>query len=168
MELIIMRHGIAIDREEFLKKNIEEHLRPLTVKGRKKIQKIAYELLDMIDEIDLVVTSPLLRAKQTADILAQMFYDTQLVEIPELSPNSQPELMLKWLRMQARHKKRILIVGHEPHLSILISFLVTGQKQSFIQLKKGGFAVLKVEDFARVQAGQCQLLALATPKMILN
>lgn len=168
MELIIMRHGIAVDREEYLKKNVEDHLRPLTMKGRKKIQKIAYELLDMIEGFDLVVTSPYLRAKQTADILAQMFYDTQLVEIPELSPNSQPELMLKWLRMQARQKKRILVVGHEPHLSILISYLVTGQKQSFIQLKKGGFAVLKVEDFSKVQAGHCQLLALATPKMILN
>lgn len=96
-----MRHGIAIDREEYVKKNREDHLRPLTIKGRKKIQKMALELLDMIDEIDLVVTSPLLRAKQTADMMAQIFYDTQLVEVPELSPQSPPELMLKWMRMQA-------------------------------------------------------------------
>lgn len=91
MELIIMRHGLAEDREEFNRKNSEDSLRPLTLKGRKKTQKVAMKLRDLIDEVDVIVSSPFTRARQTAEIVSQIFIETKVVEAAELVPSSPPQ-----------------------------------------------------------------------------
>lgn len=166
MELIIVRHALAEEREDFKKKGLEDHLRPLTFKGRKRMQKVCVRLMDHIKEIDLIVSSPLTRARQTAEIVSQIYFETKVVEAPELVPESPPQAFLKWLRIQARHCRRVVVVGHEPHLTSFVSYLLTGKAESFIDLKKSGVIALKLESFATAEAGQAQLLYSIPPKFL--
>lgn len=166
MELIIIRHAVAEERETFLKKGLEDHMRPLTLKGRKKMQKVCVHLLDFIKDIDLIVSSPLTRARQTAEIVSQIYFETEVIEAPELVPHSPPQAFLKWLRTQGRNCRRIVVVGHEPHLSAFASYMLTGRGASFIDLKKSGIIALKLESFANAEAGAAQLLYAMPPKFL--
>lgn len=166
MELIIIRHAVAEDKEEFAKKGLEDHLRPLTLKGRKRMQKVCVNLRDYVKEIDLIVSSPLTRARQTAEIISQIYFETKVVEAPELVPHSPPQAFLKWLRVQGRNYKRIAIVGHEPHLSVFASYMLSMKAESFIDLKKSGIIGLELESFATAEAGQAQLLYSIPPKFL--
>ncbi len=163
-----MRHGLAEDREEFAKKNVEDALRPLTMKGRKRTQKVAMKLRDWIDEVDLIVSSPFTRARQTAELVSQIFIETKTVETAELVPTSPPHAFMRWLRAHGDEHKRILIVGHEPQLSILASFLISGQTEALLELKKSGMLCLKIENFKTVTPGSAKLLWLLQPRHILG
>lgn len=165
MELVIIRHAVAEEREDFAKKGLEDQFRPLTLKGRKRMQKVCFQLKDFIKDVDVIVTSPFTRARQTAEIISQIYFEKKVLEAPELVPQSPPQAFLKWLRVQGKSFKRIAIVGHEPHLSSFASFMLTGRPESFIDLKKSGVIVLEVESFASAEAGSAQLLALAPPKL---
>lgn len=166
MELIIIRHAVAEEREDFAKKGQEDQLRPLTLKGRKKMQKVAVRLRDYVKNFDVIVSSPFTRARQTAEIVSQIYFETKVIEIPELVPQSPPQALLKWIRTQGRNYKRIAIVGHEPHLSTFASYLLTGKVESFIDLKKSGIIALEVESFAQAEIGAAQLLYSIPPKFL--
>src|SRR5437868_14895733 len=122
MELIIIRHAVAEEREVFVKKNSEDSLRPLTLKGRKRMQKVAVRLQDFVKEFDVIVTSPFTRARQTAEILSQIYFETPVLEAPELVPQSPPSAFVKWLRVQSKQARRIAVVRHEPHLSTVVIY----------------------------------------------
>ncbi|MGE0633345.1 MAG: histidine phosphatase family protein [Pseudobdellovibrionaceae bacterium] len=164
MQLIIVRHAIAEDREDFKKKSLDDRLRPLTLKGRKKMQKIAMEMREKIKDVELIITSPFTRAKQTAEILSQIFVDIPVVEAPELTPQSPPAAFAKWLKSHAKDCKKIMAVGHEPHLSHLMSWFLSGSEEAFIELKKGGSGAIEFESFAEVRANAGHLLWLLQPK----
>ncbi len=168
MELIIIRHAVAEEREDFKKKGLEDHQRPLTLKGRKKMQKVCMQLRDILKEVDVIVTSPLVRARQTAEIISQIYFETKVVEAPELVPQSPPPAFLKWLRTQSRHYRRIVVVGHEPHLSAFASYMLTGKEHSFIDLKKSGIIGLELESFAQAEAGGAQLLYSVPPRFLVD
>ncbi|WII71286.1 histidine phosphatase family protein [Bdellovibrio sp. 22V] len=168
MELIIIRHAVAEEREDFAKKGLEDYFRPLTLKGRKKMQKVCVELREHVKELDVIVSSPLTRARQTAEIVSQIYYETKVLEAAELVPHSPPQAFLKWLRTQARQYRRIAIVGHEPHLSAFASFMLSGKAESFIDLKKSGILALEIESFAQAQAGHAQLLYALPPKFLID
>lgn len=168
MELIIIRHAIAEEREDFKQKGLEDHLRPLTLKGRKKMQKVCIQLRDVVKEIDLIVSSPLTRARQTAEIISQIYFETKVIEAPELVPHSPPQAFLKWLRTQAKTQRRIVVVGHEPHLSSFASFMLTGKPESFIDLRKSGIIGLELESFANAEEGAAQLLYAIPPKFLVD
>lgn len=164
MELIIIRHAIAEEREEFAKKGQEDQLRPLTLKGRKRMQKVCMQLRDHVKSLDVIVSSPFTRARQTAEIISQIYFETKVVEAPELVPHGPPQALLKWLRTQGRNYKRIALVGHEPHLSTFASYLLSGKLESFIDLKKSGVIALELESFAQAEVGRAQLLYAIPPK----
>lgn len=166
MELIIIRHAVAEEREDFAKKGQEDQLRPLTLKGRKRMQKVAVKLRDYVKNFDVIVTSPFTRARQTAEIMSQIYFETKVIEVPELVPQSPPPAMLKWLRTQGRNYKRIAIVGHEPHLSAFASYLLSGKAESFIDLKKSGIIALEMESFAQAEVGRAQLLYAIPAKFL--
>ncbi len=168
MELVIIRHAIAEEREDFKKKGLEDQFRPLTLKGRKKMQKVAFQLKDHVKSFDVIVTSPFTRARQTAEILSQIYFDVPVVEAAELVPQSPPAAFLKWLRVQGRNHRRICIVGHEPHLSTFASYMLTGKAESFLDLKKSGVIILELESFSGAEAGLAQLLLMAPPKIFSN
>lgn len=159
-----MRHSLAEDREEYKKKSSEDSLRPLTLKGRKKTQKVAMKLRDLIKEVDVIVSSPFTRARQTAEIVSQIFIETKVIEAAELVPSSPPQAFKRWLRAHGDEHKRILIVGHEPQLSAFASFLMSGQTESLLEIKKSGLLCLKVDSFKNIAPGTARLLWLLPPR----
>lgn len=168
MELIIVRHGIAEEREDFAKKGLEDHLRPLTLKGRKKMQKVCVELREHVKSIDAIVSSPYTRARQTAEIISQIYYETKVYEAPELVPHAPPGAFVKWMRTQAKKYKRLVVVGHEPHLSAFASYMLTGKSESFIDLKKSGVICLQMESFAHAEAGAAELMWYVPPRFFVD
>lgn len=166
MELILIRHGIAEDRETFMKKNLEDHMRPLTLKGRKRMQKVCIRLRDFVSDVDLIVTSPFVRSRQSAQIVSSVYTGKRIVEIPELVPHCPPQAFIKWLRVQGRSYRRILAVGHEPHLSTFLGLMLAGKTERFIDFKKSGIVAIRLESFANAEVGRAQLLYSLPPKFL--
>ncbi len=165
MSLILVRHAIAEDREEFLLKNKEDSLRPLTVKGRKRMEKVAAEMKDWVPSVDLIVTSPYTRAVQTAEILRKNYPKVKMAVASELVPHSPPQAFIRWLRLQPAALKTIMAVGHEPQLSVFISYLLAAKNQSFVELKKSGAVGIEISSWEEIETSQAQLLWLIQPKM---
>jgi len=159
MEIYILRHGIAVDRgTPGYKKDSD---RPLTSEGEEKVHQIAKAMLAMELKFDLILSSPYVRAKQTAEIVAAEF-DEDVTFTDFLVPNGNPLELIRELNDEK--PQRVLLVGHEPDLSGLISVLVTGESDAAIELKKGGLCKLSVD---RLAFGQCATLNwLLTPKQL--
>ena len=160
MELLVVRHAIAEEREDFAETGEDDARRPLTAEGRRKFEEGARGLREVAGEIDLLATSFLDRATQTADIL-EGAWDGKLrtVRLRELAPDADPAALLRWLRRQAR-RRRVAVVGHEPHLSTFVAHALTARREDLVELKKGGACLL---DLGRSpEAGRARLRWLLT------
>ena len=163
MELLVIRHGEAMDKEEFAKTGKSDDFRPLTSAGMEEMKEIARGLRELVKKIDLVVPSPLVRAVQTAEIVAAA-YDIPVSEpTPALSPDSEPEDFEKW-SADFEDAKRIAVVGHEPHLTGLVSWLLTSEDDAIMDLKKGGMCLLEFDD--GIKSGKGVLNWLMTPRQL--
>lgn len=165
MEIYLVRHAVAEDREEYALKNHDDSLRPLTVKGRKRLQKVAIRLRDLIDGVDLIVTSPYVRARQTAETLSQIFFETKVVQASELVPHGPPQALIRWLKAHAKGLKSVMLVGHEPQLSVFASYLLTGKTDSVLEMKKSGVACFSLPDPEEMDEAQAELKWLVPPKI---
>jgi phosphohistidine phosphatase len=166
MNLIVIRHAIAKDRRDFAKKNAgaDDGLRPLTKKGKAHMRQAAGGLATLVRKVDLLASSPLVRAAQTADIVGDALNTPKPIQIAELTPNARPNALLKWLQRHAEDESTIAVVGHEPHLSTFVSWLLTGLDDPFVEMKKGGVAIIDFED--GLAAGKGKLRGLLTPKQL--
>lgn len=162
MQLLMIRHAIAEERDDFARTGKDDGLRPLTDEGRKKMKQAAKGLKELVPEIDLLATSPLTRAAQTAAILDSIFDGLDEVEIEELAPETTPGEFLRWLRQQK--KETIAVVGHEPSISLILSWLLTGTERRIFSFRKGGAALLDFPD--EVGAGTATLLWALTPAQL--
>jgi phosphohistidine phosphatase len=163
MKLVLVRHAIAEAREEFESTGEPDDKRPLTNQGRKKMKRAATGLSEVVSRLDLVATSPLFRAQQTAEILAKEFDSTGISVLDALDPMHPYEAFLDWLR-RLDDVEAVAAIGHEPHLSGLAAWLVTGSEKPFFEFKKGGAALL---EFASViDQGAAQLRWLLTPAQL--
>jgi phosphohistidine phosphatase len=163
MKLLAVRHAVAEEREAFAATGQEDAARPLTTDGRKRMKRIAQGLAREVPKVDVLATSDLARALQTAWILAGAYDDVAPIPIEPLRPDGELASLLAWLRQQdPRHT--IAIVGHEPHLGIAVSWLLTGKKQSIISLKKGAACFLDLGEIPT--AGQAALEWMATPGIL--
>ena len=154
MKLLLIRHAIAEEREDFAKTGRDDRLRPLTDEGRKKMKQAARGLREIVPEIGLLATSPLTRAAQTGAIVDSVYGGLKEVEIEELAPEATPNDFLRWLRKQ---KAEVLAaVGHEPSLSLILSWLLTGNERRLFAFRKGGACLLEFPD--EVGAGTAILL----------
>lgn len=165
MQLYLIRHAVAEDRDEFAQKNHDDSLRPVTIKGRKRLQKVAIRFRDLISDLDLIVTSPYVRARQTAEVLSQIFFETEVVEAPELVPQSPPQAMMKWLKAHGRDLKAVALVGHEPQLSTFGSYLLTGRTEPLFEMKKSGIACFEIGDSEDIEKSRAELKWLVPPKI---
>ena len=162
MRLLMIRHAIAEEREDFAKTGRDDRLRPLTEEGRKKMKQAAKGLRKLVPEIDLLATSPLARAEQTGAILDSTYGDLETVEIDELAPEAAPEGFVRWLQQQGTEV--VAVVGHEPSMSLLLSWLVTGTERRIFGFRKGGACLL---DFpGEVGAGAAVLVWALTPGLL--
>ena len=128
------------------------------------MQKVAIQVKGAIGEIDLIVTSPYLRATQTANILAAFWGKVRIVEAPELVPSSPPEAFVQWLKAHGRNLRSVVVVGHEPQLGLLASYLLAGVNESFMTFKKSGIARLKTGTFSSLGPACSTLEMLLPPK----
>jgi phosphohistidine phosphatase len=163
MNLYFMRHGIAVDRVDRGGKS-DDRARMLTAKGIKRMHKAARGLLTLSLSFDRILTSPLERARQTAQIVAQALQlEERMEEIEQLAPDQPVQELLSALARYER-ERNILLIGHEPLLSGAVSFLLSGTAGAAIRLKKGGLCCLEVN---RVSPRENAILHWAlTPKQL--
>ena len=146
MNVLVIRHGPAGDPDAWEAERRDDRLRPLTPDGKKDMREAAFGLATLLPQVDLLATSPLVRAAQTADIIASE-YKCKVVVVDELSPDADPARTLNWMSGQAAHGA-LALVGHEPHLSALVSYMLVGDRPAFVKLKTGGACLLEVASFA--------------------
>jgi phosphohistidine phosphatase len=158
MILLVVRHAIAEDHSAAL----PDELRPLTKEGRAKMRKAALGLVEEVPELDALGTSPLERAKQTAEILRKAYGKKVDAEsLKGLLPDARPDEILPWLKKQ---RGTAAIVGHEPHLSRTVGYLLSGHEDGFLDLRKGGACLLEFTEEPR--PGGAQLLWHMKPSQL--
>jgi phosphohistidine phosphatase len=160
MNLYILRHGLAVERGTPGFEN--DARRPLTPKGRRQLRKITDAIGTMKLRPDVILSSPLVRARQTAEIVATgLKLERRLAFADELSPGGSVKKLTVKIRALNPLPENLLLVGHEPNLSKMISLLVIGKTSAGFALKKAGLAKLEVES---LRAGQCATIVwLLTP-----
>ena len=159
IDIFILRHGEAGNRMAAVEKDSE---RPLTPEGRAEMQKIAKSLKAVGLETDRIYTSPLRRARETGEIVANVLKIPTLEEWNELKPDgSRAELYRKLARLE--QSSRPILVGHEPYLTSMIGEII-GTTSAKIVLKKGGVGKVRITSFTPRISGE--LRWLLTPKII--
>jgi phosphohistidine phosphatase len=166
MQLLVIRHGIAEDKEAFAKTGKDDSLRPLTKRGEREMRLVA-KGLKCTTKIGVLASSELVRAQQTAAIIAREYGLEEVTVLEALAPDARPNAVLKWLRELDRESadtEPVAVIGHEPHLSGLVTWLLTRQSESRIVLKKGGACCVGFA--ARPAAGRGELRWLMTPTQL--
>jgi phosphohistidine phosphatase len=138
-QLYILRHGIAVPHGT---PGIADDDRPLTPKGEDRMREIGKGLAKLDLGIERIVTSPLPRARRTAEIVAGALKMRDTLEDADaLRSGADPAAIRDWLR--GRPESRLMIVGHNPALSDLVDRMVLGDSNAMlVDVKKGGIAAL--------------------------
>jgi phosphohistidine phosphatase len=144
MRIYLVRHAIA--ENPGTPEYEDDSLRPLTEKGRDKMKKIAEALKGLGVAPDLIVSSPYIRASQTASILTKILkYKEGIAYSDFLVPMGEPSDMIGEIN-EKYSVDELMLVGHEPNLSTLASVLLAGTRDVSINVKKGGICCLAVDD----------------------
>lgn len=163
-QLYFIRHGIAADRQD----NATDEERPLTSQGERKTRKIAKQLHQLKLQFDLILTSPLVRARQTAEILMKAKLSTQLEESVYLAPEGDFQDWLTWLESwRGAGGKTLALVGHQPDLANWAETLIWGEAKQALILKKAGVMGLSLPE-AGSPVGRSLMFLLTPPKFLLK
>lgn len=164
-ELYLIRHGIATERDETTK----DEERPLTDKGRQKTEKVAERLDDLGVRFQLILTSPLVRARQTAEILQKAKLSPTVEEMPDLAPEGKLENWVNWWSQWSYNKEEIslALVGHQPDLGNWSEILIWGEKRDKLIVKKAGIIGLLLP-INQTPVSHCELFLLSSPKWLLE
>jgi phosphohistidine phosphatase len=159
MKLYFLRHGVAVDADEW---EGDDASRPLTGAGRKEMEREAKAIAKLDLQIDCIITSPLKRAKETAEIVAERLDAADRVMEDDRLAGGFDAAHLALLLGERDAKESIMLVGHEPDFSKTIVQLIGGGS---VDLKKGGLARIDIDD-PKIPAGD--LLWLIPPKVLLQ
>jgi phosphohistidine phosphatase len=161
MQIYVVRHGIAIDRED--PKCPPDPERYLTEEGIEKTKRVAAAVAGLSETPDLLLSSPYVRATQTAEIFADALdYPQQKIRRTDLLlPGAEPSLLFRELAKD-KQSSAIFIFGHAPQLDDVIATGL-GSKHHITSLKKAGVALIELK---RVSPPSAQLVWLATPKIL--
>ena len=146
LRVLVIRHGIAEERKAGTGPGKPDAQRVLTRSGRKRMRRNAKGLARLVPHLDALASSPLVRAIETGQIVADRFAcPPHPVRVGGLAPGKPVGLVLDWLKEQAQRRPGavVAIVGHEPHLGEFISWALTGLRESFMTLKKGSACMLE-------------------------
>ena len=158
-ELYLIRHGLAEERGEAWP---DDSKRPLTEEGIRRLRKAARSLIRLDVVFDIMLSSPLVRARQTAEaIAAELDPRPPIVHTDALAPDGSYAALLIELEKHAR-KSSIALVGHEPAIGELAARLV-GSRHA-IEFKKGAIARIDLEEMP--PSGPGDLRWLLTPKIL--
>ncbi|WP_413163816.1 phosphohistidine phosphatase SixA [Capilliphycus salinus ALCB114379] len=162
--LYLIRHGIAADRELY---EIDEE-RPLTKEGARKTRKVAQKLVELNLKFEIVLSSPLVRARQTADILKSVGLSDRVEEFPPLAPEGEINFWLDWYRNWSQTgKESLALVGHQPDLGNWAEMLIWGDVRGALVVKKAGIIGISLPETGS-PIGNSQLLWLSPPKFLLS
>lgn len=161
MNAYFLRHGEAGKRASIPSRDFE---RSLTTSGQEEVEKISRSMERMGLEFDKILTSPLARALETAEIVAQFQKSFGKIEDwDELRPEGN-RLDLYRKLAELKQDAHVLLVGHEPYLSTAIGEMISGNLSTRIVLKKGGLARVQITSFSPRPTGE--LRWLLTPKLL--
>ncbi len=170
-ELVLLRHGIAEQRSP----DLDDAQRSLTAEGRERSQLLLQRLVELDLGCDLVLSSPLVRARQTAELAVAAGLAPELELAAALAPLADPlPLLERWLGPVSPRSgwRRLALVGHEPDLSTLAALLIgvpMGQAPEALQLKKAGVAVLQWGQTPQGSLmGSARLALLLPPRVLLG
>ena len=165
MELYLIRHGIAAERGTY--SNDDE--RPLVAKGISKTQQVAAKLQSIGIKFDLILSSPLVRAFQTAEILLQAGLSSNLELFTPLEPGGNIQEWLQWLKKETNNNSlnKLALVGHQPDLGNWTEMLVWGSIRNQIIVKKAGIVGLILPDSKEI-VGNSDLFLLTSPKWFIG
>ena len=141
MNCILFRHGIAVEREEW---DGPETDRPLTERGTKRVSQVGAGLKWLEVQPTYIFSSPLVRALETADILqAALSIPSAVKRVDELLPDANPERLLALFR-DLPPESSALCVGHEPHLGLAASMMLTGKPLMAFPFKNAGACLIEL------------------------
>ena len=151
MKILFVRHASAADPLDFRGDDLQ---RPLTEEGERKARKHFKALAKFYDPPELIVSSEAVRARQTADLLAEVFPKAARARTAQFNPGADYATLVRWLRELDRSIERVALVGHEPDLSRMIGGMVARGPLN-IEVKKA--ACIEV-DCNRIARGELTLL----------
>lgn len=163
MDLVLVRHAIAEERELFARTGKPDELRPLTLRGKRRMNRAAAGLRSLLPAIDVLASSPLVRAAETAAIISEAYDGFEVVEVDELAPESDSQDLLRWLRSLSA-VSTVVIVGHEPSLSAHVAWLAARADEPFVEFKKGGACLLTF--YGEIYSGGATLRWLLNPAQL--
>ena len=165
MQVLLIRHAIAEELEASA--DISEQAdaaRPLSAKGKMKMRKNIEGLQLIVPHIYQIASSPLVRAQQTADLLLSAYRDAKRDTLRALAPRGSAPAVLTYLQEHAHTSHTIALIGHEPDLGELGTWLLSGHTDDWMQLRKGSACLL--EFTGNVIAGQANLEWSLNPSLL--
>jgi len=165
MELYLLRHAKAVVRGAA--GYTDDSTRPLTPDGAKTMHRIAEGMRELGLEFDLILSSPFTRARETAEIVARVFTAERNLKFEDaLAVGGNHRLLIDRLTTEYRSYKHVMLVGHEPSMSALVSLLISGDPDLSITMKKGGLCKLTVDS---LKYGRCATLEwLLAPRQLIR
>jgi phosphohistidine phosphatase len=155
LQLVLIRHGAAEARDDFAAMGRSDRERPLTAVGRKRMREAAAGLGILGVRLDLLATSALARAAETAEIVAKALDGPAPVTLELLEPGRDPRELVRWLAAQPQ-PGCVACVGHEPDLGEAASLLLSGRGHSHVRFKKGAACLLELPD--EISPGTAELV----------
>ena len=159
--LYLVRHGIAAEPADF---SGPDTWRPLTPKGRRRFRRLAREFARLEDPGGLVplpvlvVSSPLVRAVQTAELLAAAVKCNTIEIHPDLTPEGDGERLLRWLATRLEEGQGVALVGHDPSISSLLAHLaeLPLRDAARVRFRKGCIVRIDVKGLPKTQPAQAR------------
>ncbi len=159
MDLLVIRHAIAEPRAAFAQTGQDDSLRPLTPRGRERMERGLIGIKALVPELDVLATSPHTRSVQTAEMIASAYPNVLPVKIDALAPGGERRAVLSWIQMQ-KDDSTVAMVGHEPDLAGTVSWLLSSGGTQFMGFRKGGACLLTWP--THITAGDAHLVWLLT------
>jgi len=159
-ELYLIRHGLAAERGDNYP---DDTKRPLTSRGIQRLKREARALNALDVSFDVILTSPLVRTRQTAEAMASTLrVPPAIINTPSLAPGGAHAALVDDLEKQSHRKKKIALVGHEPGIGELAARLLGLRKP--LEFKKGG--ICRIDVTALPPTGPGQLRWFLTPRIL--
>jgi phosphohistidine phosphatase len=154
VKLLIVRHAKSMDRNDFT--GSDDWDRPISDVGRREMKENADGIKSLVPGVDTFVSSPLRRALQTADIVIERYgVSTDPVKTETLAPEADPSDFHNWLK-ECDLDGTTAIFGHRPSLPRIVSYLLSGRKNAFVELKKGSALLLEIDSSMSESASELQ------------
>ncbi len=162
MEVYLLRHGVAQERDP--KKYPDDRLRPLTLEGTERMREVARGMLKIGVEFDAIFDSGYTRARQTSEVVTDAYRidSRDITTVAALEPGHDPSEALALLQ-ENNELRRVLLVGHQPHLSATVAYLAGLRSGDNMDFKKGALCRVDMETLKR---GTGVIVWLLPPKVL--